>query len=265
MKWLKRLIAAVLLLLLALGLLVWFLPVSWASGWVARRLPGMQLQDVHGTLWNARADRVTGPNGQPLGTLRWTLSRRALIGHVVMEVHLDGPWLTLDGNLDRQGHRAQWRNVRVHALLEHMPIPASGTLGAPRGVLDAQVTRAVVTDSWPSELQAQLHWRDAAMQTASGRVALGNLSVQLHGLNGVIDGVLKDDGDGPLMARGSLQLSPLGWRLQANLQPRGADPALRQWLALLGQPDAHGDVRVERRAGLAAALPESPFDPGATP
>lgn len=265
MKWLKRLIAGLLVLLLVLALLVWFLPASWASEWVARRLPGMQLQDVHGTLWNARADHVTGPNGQPLGTLRWTLSRRALIGHVVMDVHLNGPWLTLDGDLDRQGHRAIWRQVRVHALLEHMPLPASGTLGAPRGVLDAQVDRAVMIDSWPSELQAQLHWRDAAMQTAAGPVALGNLSVQLHGLNGVIDGVLKDDGKGPLMARGSLQLSPLGWRLQANLQPRGADPALRQWLALLGPPDASGGVRLERRAGLAAALPDPIVAAGASP
>lgn len=264
MKWLKRLIAALLVLLLVLALLVWFMPASWASWWVARHLPGMQLQQVHGTVWNARADRVVGPDKQPLGALRWTLSRRALLGHVVMDVHLDGPWLKFDGELDQQGDRAQWRNVRAHALLEHMPIPASGALGAPRGVLDVQVDRAVVANSWPGELQAQLHWRDAAMQTASGSVALGNLGVQLRGQNGVIDGVLKDDGNGPLMARGSLQLSPLGWRMQVNLQPRGADPALRQWLALLGQPDVHGGVRVERRAGLAAALPEPPSDPGAT-
>ncbi|HEX7732448.1 MAG TPA: type II secretion system protein N, partial [Rhodanobacter sp.] len=83
---------------------------------------------------------------------------------------------------------------------------------------------------------------------------LGNLRGTLAAQGGVIHAQWRDDGQGPLRTTGDLQLSPLGWRLAAELQPRQDEPALRRWLATLGQPDADGIVHVERHGGLTAAF-----------
>ena len=90
------------------------------------------------------------------------------------------------------------------------------------------------------------------MQVRGESIALGNLTTDLAAANGVMHGQLGDDGSGPLRVNGQWQASPLGWRLDARLQPRTGDPALRNWLAHLGPPDPDGSVRLHRRGGLAA-------------
>ena len=88
------------------------------------------------------------------------------------------------------------------------------------------------------------------MHAPHGDVALGELHLQVQAQGGVIQTQMGDDGQGPLHVDGQLQLSPFGWRLDATLQPRQTDPALRQWLAGLGQPAADGSVHIQRHGGL---------------
>jgi general secretion pathway protein N len=248
---------AVAILSLAV-LLVLFLPARWVAPLVQSRLHGMQLDGVHGLLWNGGADSLRGPDGRPLGHVHWQLSRRALLGRLDLQLQFDGPLLTARGHLrrDAQG-RPVWSEVALRSDLAAWSPRLDTTLGAPRGTLAATLSRAVLQGNWPVDLAGQAQWHGAAMQMPAQAIALGNLAMTLQGANGVLHGELHDLGQGPLHVEGQWQASPLGWRLDLSLQPRSGDPALRRWLARLGRPDADGSIHLQRRGGLAAATPET--------
>jgi general secretion pathway protein N len=255
-KSLRYYLLGLLALLLVLGLLVWFLPARWARPWIEPQLHGLQLQQVHGTLWDGRSDQVLSPGGEPLGKLRWTLSRRALLGDARMQLHFDGPFLAFSG----AAHRLAEQRVEMHDLalttnLDKLALPEASPLGRPGGQLVVDSSHALLQAGWPLELQLHAQWRQAQMHTPDGDVALGTLALQAQSHAGVIQARLHDVGSGPLAANGELQLSPLGWRLDATLSSRQTDPLLEHWLAKLGTPSADGSVHVERRGGLAGTLP----------
>lgn len=250
--WLLGIVAAVLL---GLGLLVWSFPAAWAGSLLQRRLPGATLQGLHGTVWHGRADEVLGPQGRPLGQLQWQLSRRALLGDSRLHFDLRGPWLDASGSLAHRDQLTTYRDVSIHTMPAQWPVPVHTPWGSPRGRVDVQVTHATLQGNWPLALQARAQWRQAAVQTAQGVVALGNLQLHLEGQSGVIRGAVRDDGNGPLGVRGNLSISPLGWRYTLALTPRGADPALRQWLRRVGPAVAGGSVHLAGAAGLAGILP----------
>jgi len=235
--------------------LVLFLPARWAWPLLQARLRGLTLMQVHGLVWNGGAAAVYAADGRDLGRLRWRLSRSALWGRLDLDLALEGRDLQASGHLERdaQGRQA-WRGVRARinpaAWAVHLP------WGDPRGMLVLDLDRAVLQGNWPLELAGQLRWDAAAFSAPEGEVALGDLALDLSATGGVVLGRLRDLGSGPLAVDGQLQLSPLGWRFAATLQPHSGDPALQRWLARLGRPDAHGTIHLQRRGGLAAATPE---------
>jgi general secretion pathway protein N len=261
LKWWTWLLSALAALLLMLALLVWFLPAAWALPLLASRLHGVQLRDVHGQLWDGEAGQVLDAYGAPLGRLQWQLSRRALVGQVRLQLQFKGPWLDASAAIERAGEQTNVHDAQLRTEPAAWPMPPATPLGVPRGVLSAHIEHAVLRGNWPMELAAQVQWRDAAVHMASGEVALGQLAAQLQGSNGLIGGQLQDDGHGPLRVWGRFQLSPLGWRFDATLQPLGGDANLRRWLAQWGQPDAQGIIHIQRSAGLAAALPTQEAKP----
>lgn len=250
-------LAVVIVLLLAASLVL-LLPARWVVPLVQPRLHGLALGGVHGSIWNGTADRVAGPDGRPLGALRWQLSRRALWGTLDLRVAFDGPGLVASGHLrrDAQG-RPVWTDVSLRGDLAAWTLPMDPSLGVPRGRLTATMARVVLQGSWPVALAGRLQWGDARMETGAGSVALGDLDMALAGTHGVLEGRLHDRGDGPLQVAGQWQASPLGWRLDLRLHPRSADPELHQWLARLGRPAADGSVHLHRRGGLAAPTQEA--------
>lgn len=252
-------VAGIALALLAFAVLLWFLPARWAVALIRPRLHGMRLQQVQGLAWEGRAGQVLTARGQPLGTLRWTLSRRALLGQVVLHLALDGPALAFHGDLRQlSDDQSEWRDVDGRADLAALKPPLATPFGWLQGTLEGHAPYALLQASWPIQMTAQLHWRDAAIQTRQGRIALGNLQFEAKGERGIIRTQMHDAGSGPLAVSGRSETSPLGWRLDARLRPRGADPLLPRWLATLGRTDADGTLRLQRRGGLAAALPASP-------
>ena len=255
MKTLRKILPAVAVLLLAAAALLWWLPARWALPLLQPSLHGLRLQQVGGTLWDGRAGQVLAPNGRALGRLQWQLSHRALFGQVDLLVDFDGPQFGFHGDLQKMptGQLA-WSGLQARVDLSALADPRLRLpLGQPQGELALNAEHALLQGGWPLEMQAELQWRQAAMRTKGVDVALGDLHAQLAAQDGVIHAQWQDDGQGPLRTTGDLQLSPLGWRLTTELQPRQDDPALRRWLAALGPPDAEGTVQVERSGGLAAA------------
>lgn len=254
LKTLRKILLAVAVLLLAAAALLWWLPARWALPLLQPSLHGLRLQQPGGTLWDGRAGQVWAPDGRALGRLQWQLSRRALLGQVELQVDFDGPQFGLRGHMRRlPAGQVEWNGLQAHVELSALGDPRLRLpLGQPQGELVLHAGHVLLQGGWPLEMQAELQWRQAAMHMKNGDVALGNLHGTLAAQGGVIHAQWQDDGQGPLRTTGDLQLSPLGWRLAAELQSRRDDPALRRWLAALGKPDAGGTVHVDRHGGLVA-------------
>ncbi|HEY8329640.1 MAG TPA: type II secretion system protein N [Rhodanobacter sp.] len=256
MKSLRKCLIGFGVLALAAAVLLWFLPARWAMPWIEPQLHGLHLQQVQGTLWHGRADEVVAADGQALGQLQWQLSRRALLGQMRLQLQFEGPQLAFSGGVRRlQDGQVEVSGASVHAELSAWAHGAISPWGQPRGELQVTVEHAVLQGGWPMQLRAQAQWPQALMRTRDGDVALGTLQAQASAQGGVIRAQLRDDGRGPLHVDGELQLSPLGWRLDATLRARQTDPALRRWLARLGPPSADGSVHIQRSGGLAGSAP----------
>lgn len=252
MKWWSKLLLVVVALVAALGLLVWFMPARWAVAMGQAKFGGAQLRQVSGSVWNGRAGDVVLADGTALGELHWQLSRRALLGRVRLHVALDGPLAHGRGDLSRDGDQAIWSDVHLNVVLDALPKPPTTPWGVMRGELALDLAQLRVLKGWPDSVSGRLRWQDAAMEWPDGRAALGSLTADLAGSHGVLQADLHDDGLGALQLAGQVQLSPIGWRLDALLSARDHDAALERWLARLGAPDANGAIHLQRGAGVGA-------------
>lgn len=250
-RW-RRLVLVVVVALLSMVALAWFFPARWALAWIAPQLHGLRMQQVHGSLWHGGADQVLLADGSVLGHVQWQVSRRALFASAPLQVDFAGPQLKFSGRLQAEPNgQVRWDQVQLRANVALWnPHGTSSALGQPRGELWMTVDRAVLQGGWPLQLDLRAHWRDAAVLTRRGKVALGALDLRVTARAGVVDATVSDVAGGPLQVNGTLRLSPLGWSLDARLRARRADPALQHWLAALGTADATGIVHVQRRGGL---------------
>jgi general secretion pathway protein N len=252
LNYVRKSLFGLAVLLLTAAVLLWFLPARWAMPWVEPQLHGLRLQQVQGSVWNGRAAEVVTAQGDVLGQLHWRLSRLALLGQLQLQLHFDGPQLQFSGTVQRlPGDRIALHGVDIHGELPTLDRIPMSPWGQPRGELQVTADQAMLQSGWPLQLHAQAHWRHAVLHTPRGEVVLGELEMQARAENGVIRAQLRDDGNGPLRVDGQLQLSPLGWRLDATLQPRQTDPLLRHWLASLGPASSDGSVPIHRSGGLA--------------
>lgn len=242
--------------LLAAAALLWWLPARWAMPLLQPSLHGLRLQQVGGTLWDGHADSVRSPDGRELGHVQWQLSRRALLGQAGLQLDFAGAQLGLHGRMRKlTAGQVELNDLRAHADMAVLADPRLRLpSGQPQGEVVLSVQHAVLQGGWPLELQADWQWRQAAMHMKNGDVPLGNLHGTLAAQGGVIHAQWQDDGHGPLRTAGDLELSLLGWRLEAALQARHADPALQRWIAALGKPDADGTLHIARSGGMAAAI-----------
>ncbi len=253
MNYVRKSLLGLGVLLLTAAVLLWFLPARWVMPWIEPQLHGLRLQQVQGSLWNGRAADVLAADGHVLGQVQWQLSRRALLGQLQLQLRFNGPQLVFSGTMQRlPGDRIALRETSMHVELPALDLRATSPLGQPRGDLQLTVDQALLQAGWPLQLHAHAQWRHAVMHTPQGDVALGDLQMQAQGEGGVIQAQWRDDGKGPLHVDGQLQLTPLGWRLDATLRPRQTDPSLRHWLTGLGPASADGRVHIHRSGGLAA-------------
>jgi general secretion pathway protein N len=199
---------------------------------------------------------VLSHDGKPLGTAQWQLSRRALLGDPVLRLQFDGSSLTFSGFARKlTDQKIEAHDVHVRAELSDFALPTQSPLGQPRGTLTVNVSHAVLQGGWPMDMALKAQWTRAVVQTLDGEVALGTLALEAKSSSGIIQAALHDVGEGPLSANGRVQLSPLGWRLDATLSSRRTDLRLDRWLAQFGPPAADGSVHIRQTGGLVGTLP----------
>lgn len=254
-RW-RRIVLVALAALLLLLILGWFFPARWALAWMSLPMHGLRLQQVQGTLWNGRAGRVLLADGSVLGHVRWQVSRRVLFTAVPLQVEFAGPQVVFSGSVQAApAGRVRWDNVQLRADLALWRPRGTPPLGQPRGMVWVTVAHVLLQDGWPLQLDLRARWRDAALLARDANMPLGTLDIRATAQAGVVNARVSDVDAGPLQVLGTLQLSPLGWWLDARLRARHADPALQHWLATLGTADTSGMVHVQRRGGLALAAP----------
>ncbi|TCV94011.1 general secretion pathway protein N [Luteibacter rhizovicinus] len=257
MKWIRWVVLCVVLLIVAAGLLFWFMPARVALPLLSKRMHGMSFEGLSGSVWQGHADRVVLSDGAVLGTADWQLGREVVLGRTHLLLHVAGARGRFDGRYDQvTADSRAWHDVTFHldaAALAGQPL--AGDLH-PRGTLDGQVSEAVFQGNWPMTLNGEVSWADAAIQTPEGHIVLGGLKLQATSASGFLRGTLADDGSGSLATKGDIAASPLGWRADVLLRPRIADTALRHLIARFGPVGPDGSVHIQRKAGLVPA--ESP-------
>jgi len=249
-------LTGVAILLVAGFVLFWFLPARLAMPWLEARMSGVQLQGVSGLVWDGRAERVLTAKGENLGALQWQLSRLALLGRNQLHVELHGERVDFVGSMKGgKAADATWTDVQMRIDLDVLGNGPIVLGGLPRGTLRLAVGHVELRGGWPWSLDTQVRWQDAVLRIPrQADLRLGNLHADLRAVNGVIEGHLQDDGDGPLRVDGRLQLSPLARRFIAVAAPRGNHPDIQRWLAGFGATDAEGVTHINYSGGLAAAI-----------
>lgn len=261
MKAVGRYLLGLGVLLLILLTVLWFLPVRWVMPWLAPRLHDVRLQQLEGSIWDGRAGQVMAADGRVLGSLHWQLSHRALLGQWLGQLEFHGPQGDFSGAVQRlPNNQLAWHDAIGRIDLSALPQRDSPLTGAPRGQVRIDISQALLQAGWPQQLAGKLQWQQAAMHLPDGDVALGTLLADLQAQNGVISVQWHDDEAGPLQTTGQLQVSTLGWRLDASMRTRHADPALQRWLSQWGTTTADGTVQVHRTGGLASAVAAPPQD-----
>lgn len=256
MKVWRIALTGVAILLLAGFVLVWFLPARLAMPWLEARMSGVQLQGVSGLVWDGRAERVVTAKGENLGALQWQLSRFALLGDNRLHVELHGERVDFTGSMKgSKVTEATWTDVQTRIDLDVLGNGPALLGGVPRGTLRLTGANIQLRGGWPWTLDTRVQWENAVLRIPRQEdLRLGSLHADLRAVNGVIEGHLQDDGDGPLRVDGRLQLSPLGRRFIAVAAPRGNHPDIQRWLAAFGTTDADGVTHINYSGGLAAAI-----------
>lgn len=253
LKWLAGGAALYLLFLLLT------LPAAQLSGRLTAHLaeqpqaPALRLQGVSGPWWHGRIEQLQ-VEGLTLGPLQWRWRPTALLrGRFGLDLALEGGEpggearlaVSPGGALYIEALNLELAAAELLRILPALPVPVQAG-----GRLALAVERAVLgPDGLPRELEGQLEWREARLQSPLA-LRLEHLVAELALEEAELVARLSDRG-GDLDLGGTARLDPASGRYRLELQLRARDnPELRDSLALMGRPDARGYHNVNRSGRL---------------
>lgn len=253
LKWLAG--GAVLYLLF----LLLTLPAAQLSGRLTAHLaaqpqaPALRLQGVSGLWWHGRVERLQ-VEGLTLGPLQWRWRPTALLrGRFGLDLVLEGGGpggearlaVSPGGALHIEALSLELPAAELLRILPALPVPVQAG-----GRLALAVEQAVLgPDGLPRELEGQLEWREARLQSPLA-LRLEHLVAELALEEAELVARLSDRG-GDLDLGGTARLDPANGRYRLDLQLRARDnPELRDSLALMGRTDARGYHNLNRAGRL---------------
>lgn len=248
----KRLFWLLVLAIVVLAIVAATFPAKLAVRLLpSSRLP-VQLEEVAGTVWSGRAERVLR-NGADLGRLQWTVHPAGLLrGQIDADLALQGQALdgtgrvvaARDGSVRIAGAKVRFPAARMDRLLD---VPALTLVGNVDLVIEDLELRGRV----PVALTGQATWRDAGV-SGGEQATFGTLQARFGALDGGgFGGTLGDQGDGPLALDGSFRTTLMGFEARATLRARDDDPQVQRALRHIGQMQPDGSVVYEVKGGLA--------------
>lgn len=239
---------AVLGLCAYIAFVVALFPADRAYAFARAQLGNTLLYDVRGTVWRGKAAAVQ-VGGHTLRAVRWSIAPwTVVLGRVDVDLSYDSgeSWgngvigFGINKVLHLRGIELQLPGAEVHSLLPRIAVPLAGVFSVTlqQGFFHPQTRRI-------ADVRGAVTWHNAALDMPNAPV-LGSFRVDLEpGAEGIV-GVLKDVGEGPLVAQGSLLLkSDNTYQFTGSFMPREPGRAdIAQGLMFLGRPDAEGRVKV---------------------
>lgn len=247
----KRLFWLLLIGALLLGIIAATLPARVALRLVPAGMLPVQLDEVSGSIWSGRAERVLRGDAE-LGRLEWKLHPWSLLrGQIDADLRLQGAELDGSGrirvagagDLRVEGARLRLPASRLDRLLD---IPTLSMTGRVELELDALELRGRV----PVALKGKANWREAGV-SGSEQAVFGTLLAEFGALpDGGFGGSVRDSGEGPLALEGQFRTVLMGYEGRATLRAREDNPQLQSALDRIGQRQPDGSVVYEVKGGL---------------
>jgi len=250
MRLLKILLVLVLLLLVIGGVLLWTVPADFAYRQGARFLGPIVLSGVRGTLWDGHADGVS-VLGRDLGEIDWRVARTSVLrGRIVADVRIQGTDIDAAGIVER----ALIDNANTGALVlrdVHFRFPAALMQPALdlkeitlNGAISGVVSEAALRNGFVESATGNARWSEAGVSgQAEARFAdiVGDFAAAP---GGGIAGRAKDDGTGNLAIDATFRAAVTGFDAEAILRARNDDPAVKDTLREVGEPQADGSSKL---------------------
>lgn len=184
------------------------LPAGYATAWLQKRVPELQLTGVSGSVWSGAAQEVVW-RGQPWGYLHWIFDWSAPFrGHLGFHLDLSALDLALRARVAGDAQRLLLRDVTGHLNISRLepwlPLPHGGITGQ----LNLQLQQLTLLNGQPQAAVGVISL-DNVRLTWPLPVVLGDYQLKLQTQADGIHGSLLDTA-GPLMLQGSLQFSRNG-------------------------------------------------------
>lgn len=222
------------------------LPANQAYGLLAPRLAPVALYGVEGTVWSGRAATVM-VRGVRLESVAWNLELLPLLrgriqarltfrmGGETGSVHVGR---MLSGALYLGELNTRLPMTQIAPLLPLRPLSVGG-------ILDVKLRELTLGAKGIEKVLGTVDWREGAV-LAPQQVTLGDFSVTFAETKQGVEARIRDSGNGPLEANGTLRLGQDGsYEFTGALAPRdSASPELSQALRFIGRPGPDGKIPV---------------------
>jgi general secretion pathway protein N len=191
-----------------------------------------------GTIWNGRYARVVMPLNEhylALGHVDWSLNPWSLL-RLSPELDVVTRWGAQRIEMTVEfGPSGQVTVSELHARMDTtwiqhiIPLYVSGELAI-------DVEHLVWRDATIDSVDARVVWEDAAWAAYAGHVPLGTYALDLSGVSGELDGVVRTL-SGPLAVDGSVSLAERVYQINMSLSGAALNNSgLRDALSLLAVP-----------------------------
>ncbi len=235
----RKLTITALIIFLAVLFAIYTLPARIAWRLVQHKAPNVQLEGLHGTLWNGDADTVLIAN-QALGKLTWQIPlSSALLFAPRVQLKLDGATVQLEGFAQQTGSNwvlsALTASADASWLAPALGIPAV----IPTGRLALNFSELSVNQRGvPIRVQGNVQWLTAGV-TGMAQADFGSFDVSIKNeAGGAIRGVVSSIGAAALDISGGFTLQGESYQAEITLRQKMSNPNIERALSLIGEPIA---------------------------
>ncbi len=225
-------------------------PALFALDFLPKNSP-VTLEGVSGSIWNGHA-HTARLNGAPLGELHWNVNPLSLLlARLSIDFTLDGKGFNAEGrSIVSLNRDITLSNISAHANVKNIPLPPEMMLVTPSGKANANFTEIQIVDNKLHSAKGTILWNPASI-TSPAEYDLGKISLEVSGDDGKIKGQLSSK-DGPLDAKGTLNLSPQGMlSTHIKITPNASTPPeIKDMLPIAARPAADGSITIKQQLRL---------------
>jgi len=198
----------------------------------------IQFVGIGGSVWRGEVKQILfSGKALPIRNLNWTVKPTSLLTGTAKADFYEQQSLTNRGNI---GLNLLSRQLELHELHWQFPTRSldswfrAGVILQGHFVLDLQTLRLPPNRLFPSQLQGQLAWENAALQMDSEYLHIGSPVMQFSGEGDAINGVVTNS-QPMLPGDSSFQCTIISCRVELSLQPSSDAPqSVLNGLLLLG-------------------------------